>query len=104
MFVGIATPGHAESSFQLNDCGPMPCFVRRCSNSCNCCIKFYLISRSGRLELKNSSVFSKLHLYFLIKKHESTEAALLYPRTECTRTLSVLCKACSMKSDISFEI
>jgi hypothetical protein len=45
-------------------------------------MKVPLISRSGLLEFKNSSVLSIDHLYFFIKKAAKTEEDLLYPLTE----------------------
>jgi hypothetical protein len=45
-------------------------------------MKVPLISKSGRLELRNSRVFSIDQRYFLIKYAASTEEDLLYPLTE----------------------
>jgi precorrin-6B methylase 1 len=59
-----------------------------------------LISNSGRREFKNSSVLIMLQRYLRMIKQASTEAALDWPRTEWTKTLSLFLAAASTKSKI----
>ena len=63
-------------------------------------MKVPLISSSGLLELRNSNVFRRLQRYLRIRYTARTDAARDYPRTECTRTLSVFFIAASMNSKI----
>ena len=56
-----------ERSLKLKERGPSPLLQSRCSNCYSCWIKVPLISKSGRLELRNSSVLSIDHLYLRIK-------------------------------------
>ena len=67
-------------------------------------MKVPLISRSGLLEFKNSSVLSIDHLYFFIKKAAKTEEDLLYPLTEWTSTDSYFLIAFSIKSKIALVV
>jgi hypothetical protein len=67
-------------------------------------MKVPLISKSGLLEFKNSSVLRRDHLYFLIMYTAKTEAALLCPLTECTKILSDFLTASSIKSNLSFVV
>ena len=64
-------------------------------------MKVALISRSGRLEFKNSSDLRRDHLYFLMMYAARAHVALLWPLTEWTRTDSVASSASSMKSKIA---
>ena len=65
-------------------------------------MKVALISRSGRLLLRNSRVFNKDHLYFLMIYAASAHVALDCPLTEWTSTLSVAYSASSTNSKIAF--
>ena len=64
-------------------------------------MKVALISRSGLLLFKNSNVLSRDHLYFRIIYAANVHVALLWPRTECTKTLSVDYKASSINSNMA---
>jgi hypothetical protein len=64
-------------------------------------MKVALISRSGRLEFKNSSDLRRDHLYFLMMYAARAHVALLCPLTECTSTDSVASSASSMKSKMA---
>ena len=93
-----------DKSLKLKLNGPRPRLQSLCSNYCSYYMKVPLISRSGLLELRNSSVFSIDHRYFLIKYAARTLELLLCPLTECTRTDSYFLIAFSIKSKIAFVV
>ena len=66
-------------------------------------MKVALISRSGRLLLRNSRLFNSDHLYLRMMYAARAQVARLWPLTECTSTDSVASKASSMKSNIALE-
>ena len=63
-----------------------------------------LISKSCRLELRNSRVLSMLHLYLLIMKAAITKQALFWAFSLLMRTLSWFSRASFMKLKISSGI
>ena len=87
-----------DKSLKLKLSGPRPLLHNLCSNYWSCWMKVPLISKSGLLEFRNSSVFSMDHLYFRMKYAANTELLLLWPLTEWTKTLSYFLIAFSMKS------
>ena len=97
-------PPLKDKSLKLKDSGPRPRLHKRCSNYWSCWMNVPLISKSGRREFKNSSVFNIDHLYLRIKYAARTDEERLYPRTECTRTDSYFLMAFSMKSYIALVV
>ena len=93
-----------DKSLKLKLSGPRPLVHNRCSNCWSYWMKVPLISRSGLLEFRNSKVFSIDQRYFLMKYAANTEELLLYPLTECTRTLSYFLIAFSIKSYIALVV
>lgn len=89
-----------DTSFQPTVIWPKSLAVNRCSYSPSCFMKVTLISKSGLLEFKNSSVLIMDQLYLRIKKVASTHDERLWPRTEWTKTLWLLSAAALIKSKI----
>ena len=94
----------ASNSCHVLVFGPNPYATRLFSNRESWEMKELLTSKSGRLEFRNSRVLRRDHLYLLIIYAAMITEAQDCPRTELTRTDSVLSKACSMKSKVWFAI
>ena len=92
-----------DSSSHFEDILDFIYFFKRNSYSESWCMKVALISRSGRLLLRNSRLFSSDHLYLRMMYAARAQVARLWPLTECTSTDSVASKASSMKSNIALE-
>lgn len=93
-----------ERSLKLKERGPSPLLQSLYSYCYSYWINVPLISKSGLLEFKNSSVFNMDHLYFLMKYAAKTEDDLDWPLTECTNTDSYFLIAFSIKSKIAFVV
>ena len=89
------------SSVQSPLLGPSPLCINRPSYAESYWMKEARISRSGLLELRNSSVLKSVQRYLRMKYAASTQELRHWPRTECTSTLSVFCRASSTKLKIS---
>ena len=91
-------------SSHLDVFGPRDLFFSLDSYSESCLMNVALISRSGLLEFKNSSVLRRLQRYFLIRYVAITQDARDCPLTEWMRTLSYSVIASSTKGNISLVV